>query len=951
VVKVYVNHVPKILVLFIETDCLSAKRKFRQMGNFQLNRNKDFQTVVPEDGAIVQPPTKKSKSPNSKTAPAPDGEKFVFTNNFPVVENLPDLSHEHDYPAQKQNVNLLQREPFDFKQTESQLRRKGMADCEFECSQITSYLFVGGCHVAGNWELLKSYGISRVVNCSSAVVENHFINEPSMKYLSINMFDSRQDDIFWFVCGIIQFILKARSLGEKVLIHCEKGVSRSCSFAIAYRMWSTGDMLNHSMFSKFKCIFLNIGETWKIAFEYVKLRRAVCAPNTAFTCNLIEIGEILSNEVVTRNLLFRTAFHLPHDPLTAVLKLCRNAETRKIIFPATSLLDPRGVFVIRATNHCNNNQTLFLWRGVLASNDTVDKARALSASLLGIVTNTDELLEVQQDSESDLFLSCLVNDGAFGGGEFPFHGYDDLFDNKPSLEVALASKKEHDQMRISRDRPQAVRESSIKGFETYPEMGSIRKQLSNRELSSRDLDTTSYPGKISRVPSLKMGSDSRRNSHSKVGSLDISAELSGKHIRPADELVSKLTDLTPTNINSGGSEITRRPDERRGIDKLDFVAMTGAVAPLALQLSSLSQLDESPAPSSRRGSMSGDEVPVPLSIRAVSLKMSQLEEAPSTEVALPVLSGHGLTSRSLVDKISNAIGEGYDTAERSSRRDEQQGSDLDTPRKTTSGSCIIHIRPPSLLSVAVSDTELFQENSLKSDDSSQLRQPEPNSASRILQLMGPEAQSKLIRHEEEVLLRSPSKLRMLSFLVGGVSEGRASVDGLSIFRNNSRIVPLHSVDETERKLSTTTNSTQTISRLASPTSAMMREDSHHGLSLSLTPVVPYKISNAISVPIPGLLSCTPSFDRHTDHVGLSCGPIPAYSSLHNNDQDGPNIVTQIHRSRGAFKLFKPILFQAISRENCTVSRSNRKDALRVFEWQAMGVYDDEDLVDVSLSLW
>ncbi len=132
-------------------------------------------------------------------------------------------------------------DPFDFKQTESQLRRKGMADCEFECSQITNYLYVGGYHVAGNLDILKANGITRIVNCASAVVENHFAHEPDMTYLSINMVDGRQDDIFWFLCDIIQFILKGRSLGEKILIHCEKGVSRSCSFAIAYRMWSAGE--------------------------------------------------------------------------------------------------------------------------------------------------------------------------------------------------------------------------------------------------------------------------------------------------------------------------------------------------------------------------------------------------------------------------------------------------------------------------------------------------------------------------------------------------------------------------------------------------------------------------------------------------------------------------------------------------------------------------------------
>jgi protein-tyrosine phosphatase len=61
-----------------------------------------------------------------------------------------------------------------------------------------------------------------------------------MNYLSLNLVDSRQDDIMWFVCEVINFIEKGRIAGCKTLIHCEKGVSRSCSFVIAYIMWSRG---------------------------------------------------------------------------------------------------------------------------------------------------------------------------------------------------------------------------------------------------------------------------------------------------------------------------------------------------------------------------------------------------------------------------------------------------------------------------------------------------------------------------------------------------------------------------------------------------------------------------------------------------------------------------------------------------------------------------------------
>lgn len=227
------------------------------MGNIHiLNRNKEFQSVVPfpnvdNNNSPVEKSqhlAKRKKSMN-KTAPAPDDDSFPNSGKLSVIGGISvadrATSFQTDAVSDVLSSSTVDNvDQFDFQQTESQLRRKGMADCEFECSQITSYLFVGGYHVAGNRELLRSLGITRVINLSAAVVENHFIGEPGMTYYSVNMVDGRQDDIFWFLCDVVQFILRGRSQGEKTLLHCEKGVSRSCSFAIAYRMWDACEQKN-----------------------------------------------------------------------------------------------------------------------------------------------------------------------------------------------------------------------------------------------------------------------------------------------------------------------------------------------------------------------------------------------------------------------------------------------------------------------------------------------------------------------------------------------------------------------------------------------------------------------------------------------------------------------------------------------------------------------------------
>jgi hypothetical protein len=61
-----------------------------------------------------------------------------------------------------------------------------------------------------------------------------------------------------------------------------------------------------------------LGGSWKDGFDYVKSRRACCAPNTAFTCNLIEISECLKSDWRNNTAaIFRCAAHLiPHDPNT-----------------------------------------------------------------------------------------------------------------------------------------------------------------------------------------------------------------------------------------------------------------------------------------------------------------------------------------------------------------------------------------------------------------------------------------------------------------------------------------------------------------------------------------------------------------------------------------------------------------------------------------------------------
>jgi len=399
------------------------------MGNRQFglsmfsNKNKEFQSVAPFPAESSGEQNKRRKlaaqKSSSKTAPSPIGTPDP---NAGAIEQGVSPGNEQQHGTPNSGTEQQPQQQKEYMQTEGQQRREKMADSEFECSEITKYLYVSGYYVAGNREILRSNGITHIVNCSAAVVESAFTADSSLKYLSLNMIDGRQDDISWFVCEVIQFIMGARSVGGKVLIHCEKGISRSCSYAIAYRIWATGD-------------------SWKSCFEFVKKRRKVCAPNTAFTCNLIELGELMGKEgKVVGNLILRCAYHLPHDPTTAVLKLCRTPETRKVITPCTNMLDPRGVFVIRGVVlpgcHPTLNDSgssgrkdtgrhsadvevhrLFIWQGQQASSTTVERAKALTALMYGVLTSSEEVTHVMQGQESEVFWSFFEQNGPYVSGQ------------------------------------------------------------------------------------------------------------------------------------------------------------------------------------------------------------------------------------------------------------------------------------------------------------------------------------------------------------------------------------------------------------------------------------------------------------------------------------------------------------------------------------------------------
>ena len=74
-----------------------------------------------------------------------------------------------------------------------------------------------------------------MVNCAAGSCANHF--EGELSYLSLHLQDSLREDISRAFYDAIDFIDAARAGGGAVLLHCQHGVSRSATIAMAHLMW------------------------------------------------------------------------------------------------------------------------------------------------------------------------------------------------------------------------------------------------------------------------------------------------------------------------------------------------------------------------------------------------------------------------------------------------------------------------------------------------------------------------------------------------------------------------------------------------------------------------------------------------------------------------------------------------------------------------------------------
>ncbi|RNF05731.1 putative dual specificity protein phosphatase [Trypanosoma rangeli] len=218
-------------------------------------------SAPPQYGSTMTPPWTQHEgaSAGSNASSTRTPRAFATPPIFPVISSL--RLNEALNGRATAEVNT---EGDEIRMTEERMQKLKAAAPE--ATEVLPWLFVGGEEAAGDRGQLLSKGITNIVNTVAFSVGN--VHSDVFQYLGLYLSDSPDEPIFSLFPIVIRFVEETRLKGGKTFIHCHQGVSRSCSFVIAYVMWHQGLCYDR-------------------AFEFVRARRNVCSPNTGFYVNLL----------------------------------------------------------------------------------------------------------------------------------------------------------------------------------------------------------------------------------------------------------------------------------------------------------------------------------------------------------------------------------------------------------------------------------------------------------------------------------------------------------------------------------------------------------------------------------------------------------------------------------------------------------------------------------------
>jgi len=153
---------------------------------------------------------------------------------------------------------------------EKREREDQLAQYDNICSRIVDGVYIGSAIVAANLSILQQNGITHIVNCVGQACKNHFPDQ--IQYLTLFLSDFHGENLTCVIYDVIDFITRARNEGGRVMVHCKRGISRSCALVMSYIMFTEHTALRETLAN-------------------VQKSRVVASPNGGFFFQLQEWSE------------------------------------------------------------------------------------------------------------------------------------------------------------------------------------------------------------------------------------------------------------------------------------------------------------------------------------------------------------------------------------------------------------------------------------------------------------------------------------------------------------------------------------------------------------------------------------------------------------------------------------------------------------------------------------
>ncbi|CAF1390621.1 unnamed protein product [Adineta steineri] len=135
---------------------------------------------------------------------------------------------------------------------------------------IDDFLYHGDIKHAMNKTLLEELGIQHIINVSDCKLDQDILDRCHVLWMNVE--DDTYADIAEYFKMTNEFLQSCKTKGEKVLVHCQMGVSRSSSIVLAYLIKYHHDSLDK-------------------AYNYLIERRHCAEPNLGFLLQLIRTNQ------------------------------------------------------------------------------------------------------------------------------------------------------------------------------------------------------------------------------------------------------------------------------------------------------------------------------------------------------------------------------------------------------------------------------------------------------------------------------------------------------------------------------------------------------------------------------------------------------------------------------------------------------------------------------------